>query len=239
MEALTIIGAIAAIAIVVVISFVVDRYSWGTYDYRPFNPKTIWVSFVCGLLVALGAYLLGTGFTTIALVVLGCGVLVYIVLLVIVRQESDLLIAFLTVTILSALFPVVAPLSAVWFILKPKQRSSASRTRLSDTTDEDDDDDEDDDELEPPGGPRGGPNDPDDLEDLADLIGRLEDLRDQIDALEHQPAIDPDDLGDLRHQIDELVDAFNIGEPVHQIYIDELEHMRGRIEDLEDRWPLC
>ena len=238
MEAVTIIGAVAAIAIVGGISIVVDRYSWGTYDYRPFNPKTIWVSFVCGLLVALGAYLLGTGFTTIALVVLGCGVLVYIVLLVIVRQESDLLISFLTVTILSALFPVVAPLSAVWFILKPKQRSSASRTRLSDTTDEDDDDD-DDDELEPPGGPRGGPNDPDDLEDLADLIGRLEDLRDQIDALEHQPAIDPDDLGDLRHQIDELVDAFNTGEPVHQVYIDELEHMRGRIEDLEDRGPLC
>ena len=56
MEAVTIIGAIAAIAIVVGISFVVDRYSWGTCDYRPFNPKTIWVSFVCGLLVAVGVY---------------------------------------------------------------------------------------------------------------------------------------------------------------------------------------
>ena len=155
MEAVTIIGAIAAIAIVVGISFVVDAYSWGTYDYRPFNPKTIWVSFVCGLLIAVGVYLwLGAGFTTITLLVLVCGIVVwawgYVRLLVIVRRESNLLIAIWTATILSALFPVVAPLSAVWFILKPKQ---------SDTTDEDDDDDE----LEPSGGPRGGPNDLDDL----------------------------------------------------------------------------
>ena len=71
MEAVTIIGAIAAIAIVVgIISFVVDAYSWGTYEYRPFNPKTIWVSFVCGLLIAVGVYLwLGAGFTAIVLFV--------------------------------------------------------------------------------------------------------------------------------------------------------------------------
>ena len=63
------------------------------------------------------------------------------------------------VTIIGAIaaIAIVVGMSAVWFILKPKQSSSASRTRLSDTTDEDDDDDE----LEPPG----GPNDPDDLEE--------------------------------------------------------------------------
>ena len=143
MEAVTIIGAIAAIAIVVAISFVVDRYSWGTYDYRPFNPKTIWVSFVCGLPIAVGVYLWWrAGFTGSTLAVLGCGISVYVGqyvgLLVYVARRSNRLIAIWTVTILSALFPVVAPLSAVWSILKPKQRSSESRTRLSDTTDEDD-----------------------------------------------------------------------------------------------------
>ena len=110
MEKLTIIGAIAAIAIVGGISFVVDRYSWGTYDYRPFNPKTIWVSFVCGLLIAVGVYLwLGAGFTAIALGFLGCGILVYVGLLVVVWVNSSILIAIWTVTILSALFPVVVP----------------------------------------------------------------------------------------------------------------------------------
>ena len=236
METLTINYAIAVIAIVAVISVLALGYSL-VNDYRPIYPETIWVSFVCGLLTALGACLwLWTEFTTIALVAFGCGVLVYVVLLVIMTRESNFVIALWTATILSALFPVVALLSAVWFILKPKQRPSASSDRLSDTTDDDEDDDEPD---SPAGGLRGGLNDPDDLEDLADLIGQLEDLRDQIDALEHQPAIDPDDLWDLRHQIDELVDAFNIGEPVHQIYIDELEHMRGRLDDLEDRGPLC
>ena len=153
-----IIGAIAAI--VIGISFVVDRYSWGTYDYRPFNPETIWASFVCGLLVAVGVYLwLGTGFTAIARVVLGCGILVYVGLLVFVsvrvrskQGSSDgeqapclpaILIAIWTVTILSALFPVVVPLSTVWFILKPNDKINELE-RPSDTIDEDDDYDEDD-----------------------------------------------------------------------------------------------
>ena len=110
METLTIIGAIAAVAIVVVISFVVDRYSWGTYDYRPFNPKTIWVSFVCGLLIAVGVYLwLGAGFTDNTLAVLGCGIAVYGGLLVYVAWRSNTLIAIWTVTILSALSAVVVP----------------------------------------------------------------------------------------------------------------------------------
>ena len=65
-----------------------------------------------------------------------------------VARCSDTLIAIWTVTILSALFPVVVPLSTVWFILKPHdkidepERPSASRVRPSDTIDEDDDEDE-------------------------------------------------------------------------------------------------
>ena len=37
METLTIIGAIAAVAIAVVISFVLHSYSSETHDYQPFN----------------------------------------------------------------------------------------------------------------------------------------------------------------------------------------------------------
>ena len=110
MEALTIIGASAAIAIVGGISFVVDRYSWGTHEYRPFNPKTIWVSFVCGLLIAVGVYLLRTGLPASTLFVLGCGILVcgivvYVRLLVFVTRSSAILIAIWTVTILLPLSP--------------------------------------------------------------------------------------------------------------------------------------
>ena len=78
-----------------------------THDYRPFNPETIWVSFVGGLLivVAVGVYLwLGAGLAAIALVVLGCGILVYV--LVVVWVNSSILIAIWTVTILSALSAV-------------------------------------------------------------------------------------------------------------------------------------
>ena len=224
MEAVTIIGAIAAIAIVVVISFVVDRYSWGTYDYRPFNPATIWVSFVCGLLVAVGVYLWsGAGFTAIALVVLGCGI--YVGLVVFVTVHSNFLIAIWTVTILSALFPVVVPLSTVWFILKPNdkidelERPSASRGRPSDTIDEDDDEDE--------------------LERLRD---RVDELKRQIDELEclHGP-IDIDELECLRDRVDELERQIDelvcLGDRVDELQclIDELVCLRDRIGDLGDR----
>ena len=108
MEALTIIGAIAAIAIVCGISFAVHSYSSGTYDYLPFNRVTIGISFVCGLLIAVGVYLWsGAGFTANTLVVLGCGILVYVGLLVFVTLRSNILIAIWTVTILSALSAVV------------------------------------------------------------------------------------------------------------------------------------
>ena len=108
MEALTIIGAIAAIAIVGGISFAVHSYSSGTYGYLPFNRVTIGISFVCGLLIAVGVYLwLGAGFTANTLVVLGCGILVYVGLLVFVTLRSNILIAIWTVTILSALSAVV------------------------------------------------------------------------------------------------------------------------------------
>ena len=232
MEAVTIIGAIAAIAIVVVISFVVDRYSWGTYDYRPFNPKTIWVSFVCGLLIAVGVYLwLGAGFTDNTLAVLGCGILVYVGLLVYVAWRSNKWIAIWTVTILSALFPVVVPLSTVWFILKPNdkidelERPSASRVRPSDTIDEDDDDDE----LERPRG-------------LID-IDELERLMDRVDELERQHG--PIDIGELEclcDRVDELerqmLGVFAESETnLRRIYLDELERLRDRIRDLEDRCP--
>ena len=109
MEALTIIGAIAAIAAVAGgISFALHNYSSDTYDYPPFNLVTIGISFVCGLLIAVGVYLLlGTGLTANTLVVLGCGILVYVGLLVFVTLRSNILIAIWTVTILSALSPVV------------------------------------------------------------------------------------------------------------------------------------
>ena len=110
METLTIIGAIAAVAIAGVISFVLHSYSSETYDYPPFNLVTIGISFVCALLIAVGVYLwLGAGFTANTLVVLGCGILVYVGLLVFVALRSNILIAIWTVTILSALSAVVVP----------------------------------------------------------------------------------------------------------------------------------
>ena len=111
METLTIIGVIAAVAAIAGgISFVLHSYSSETYDYPPFNLVTIGISFVCGLLIAVGVYLwLGAGFTANTLVVLGCGILVYVGLLVFVALHSNILIAIWTVTILSALSAVVVP----------------------------------------------------------------------------------------------------------------------------------
>ena len=205
MDAVTIIGAIAAIAIVGGISFVVDRYSWGTYDYRPFNPKTIWFSFVCGLLVAVGVYLwLGAGFTAIAPFVLVCGIVVYGVLVAFVKWHSNFLIAVWTVTILSALFPVVVPLSTVWFFLKP-----------NDKIDESDDDDE----LEtPPASERKfkPPKRPptmrnrDRIDDLENRIDEMKGLSDQIDGLERQIERDLSDRIDrLEDRIDRLEDRID------------------------------
>lgn len=124
MEALTIIGAIAAVAIAGGISFALHSYSSDTYDYPPFNLVTIGISFVCGLLIAVGVYLwLGAGFTANTLVVLGCGILVYVGLLVFVTVRSNILIAIWTVTILSALSAVVVALFIVWFILGSAKKS--------------------------------------------------------------------------------------------------------------------
>ena len=111
METLTIVGAIAAVAAIAGgVSFVLHSYSCETYDYPPFNLATIGISFVCALLIAVGVYLwLGAGFTANTLVVLGCGILVYVGLLVFVALRSNILIAIWTVTILSALSAVVVP----------------------------------------------------------------------------------------------------------------------------------
>ena len=109
MEARTIIGAIAAVAAIAGISFALHSYSSETYDYPPFNLVTIGISFVCGLLIAVGVYLLsGPGLTANTLVFfLGGGILLYVGLLVFVTLRSNIWIAIGTVTIFSALPPVV------------------------------------------------------------------------------------------------------------------------------------
>ena len=124
MEALTIIGVIAALAVVGGISFALHNYSSNAYDYPPFNLATIGISFLVGLLFVVGLYLWSeTGFSANTLVVLGCGMLVYVGLLVFVTVRSNFLIAIWTVTLLSALSAVVLALLAVWFILGSAKKS--------------------------------------------------------------------------------------------------------------------
>ena len=106
MEALKIIGAIfAVLAVAGGISYVICYFE---EDNPPFNNKTIGISFVCHLLFAVGVYLwLRAGFTDNTLVVLGCGILVYVGLLVYVARRSNILTAIWTVTSLAVLSTVV------------------------------------------------------------------------------------------------------------------------------------
>ena len=134
MEALTIIGAIVALAGVCGVSVALHKYSSRTYDYPPFNIATIGFSFLVGLLIAVGAYLwMETGFSANTLVVLGCGMLVYVILLVFVTVRSNFLIAIWTVTILSALSAVALVLLAVWFILGSAKKSREWTDRVGHT----------------------------------------------------------------------------------------------------------
>ena len=126
MEALKIIGAIfGVLAVAGGISYVILYFK---YDDPPFNPKTIGISFVCHLLFAVGVYLgLGAGFTANTLVVLGCGILVYVCLLVYVAWRSNILTAIWTVTSLAVLSTVV-----VMMVLLDRFRPR-DRTRTIDT----------------------------------------------------------------------------------------------------------
>ena len=129
MEALKIIGAIfAVLAVAGGISYVI-RYV--EYDDPPFNFKTIGISFVCHLLFAVGVYLwLGAGFTDNTLAVLGCGILVYVGLLVYVARRSNILTAIWTVTSLAVLSTfVVMVLIGIYL----RQRDRRDRDRIIDT----------------------------------------------------------------------------------------------------------
>ena len=124
MEALTIIGIVAALALVGGVSVALHTYSSNTYDYPPFNIATIGVSFLVGLLIAVGTYLwFETGFSANTLVVLGCGALVYVILLVFVTVRSNFLISIWTVTLLTFLSALALALLIVWFILGSAKKS--------------------------------------------------------------------------------------------------------------------
>lgn len=124
MEALTIIGAVAALAVVIGISVALHKFSSNTYDYPPFNVATIGFSLLVGLLVAVGLYLWWeTGYSAKTLAVLGCGLLVYVILLILVTVRSNFFIAIWTVTILSVLSAVALVLLVAWFILGSAKKS--------------------------------------------------------------------------------------------------------------------
>ena len=124
MEAPTIIGAIAALAVAGGVSVGLHRYSSNTYDYSPFNIATIRISLLVGLLIAAGAYLWWeTGFSAYTLVVSGCGALVYVLLLVFVTVRSNFLIAIWAVSILAVLFALTLVLLVAWFIVGSAKKS--------------------------------------------------------------------------------------------------------------------
>ena len=106
MEALKIIVVIfAVLAVAGGITYVICYFK---DDDPPFNPKTIGISFVCHVLFAVGVYLgLRAGFTDNTFAVLGCGILVYLGLLVYVARRSNILTAIWTVTSLAVLSTVV------------------------------------------------------------------------------------------------------------------------------------
>ena len=131
MEALKIIGAIfAVLAVAGGISYVMRYFE---YDDPPFNLKTIGISFVCHLLFAVGVYLwLGAGFTDNTLAVLGCGILVYVGLLVYVAWRSNnILTAIWTVTSLAVLSTVVV-MVLLGIFLRHRDRHR-DRDRIIDT----------------------------------------------------------------------------------------------------------
>ena len=128
MEALTIIGVIAAVAATAGgISYVMYYFK---LDDPPFNFKTIGISFVCHLLFAVGVYLwLGAGFTDNTLAVLGFGILVYVGLLVYVARRSDILTGIWTVTSLAVLSTVVVVMVLLISFLRHRDRDRIIDTR--------------------------------------------------------------------------------------------------------------